>query len=73
MYTAGELPQFQGWGHSSMEQGQAFLEMSNCRRLAVAHHAPHRTDAQLDKIQQGFANPAIFIAKENQTEILTGV
>ena len=37
--------------------------------LAVTHHAPHRTDAQLDAMQQGFNDPsAIFIAREKQAE-----
>jgi len=71
MFTADELPQFKGWGHSSMEQGVAFMENSNCRRLAIAHHAPHRTDTQLNAIQKMLGDPATFIVKANHTEILT--
>jgi hypothetical protein len=71
MFTADELPQFKGWGHSSMEQGVAFMKNSNCRRLAIAHHAPHRTDAQLNAIQKTLGDPATFIVKANHTEILT--
>ena len=73
MFTANELLQHEGWGHSSIEQGEAFLENSNCRRLAISHHAWHRTDAQLNAIQQNLGHSAAFIAKANHTELLTGV
>lgn len=68
MFTADELQQYRGWGHSSIEQGEAFLERSNCKRLAITHHAPYRTDIQLDAMQQSFKDPAIFIAREKQVE-----
>jgi hypothetical protein len=47
------------------------MKKSNCRRLAIAHHAPHRTDAQLNAIQKTLGDPATFIVKANHTEILT--
>ncbi len=68
MFTADELPQYRGWGHSSIEQGESFLERSNCKRLAITHHAPYRTDIQLDVMQQNFKDPSIFIAREKQVE-----
>jgi phosphoribosyl 1,2-cyclic phosphodiesterase len=68
MFNADELKQCRGWGHSSIEQGESFLERSNCKRLAIMHHAPHRTDTQLDAMQQNFKDPAIFIAREKQAE-----
>ena len=39
-----------GWGHSSIEQGAEFFNKVNCKKMLITHHAPERTDSELDKI-----------------------
>jgi phosphoribosyl 1,2-cyclic phosphodiesterase len=39
-----------GWGHSSMEHAIALAEACGARRLALVHHDPARTDAELDAL-----------------------
>ena len=72
MFTADELQQYQGWGHSSMEQGEAFLERSNCKRLAITHHAPYRTDIQLDAMQESFKDPAVLSRGKTGRDFIEG-
>lgn len=43
-----------GWGHSSVEQAIAAAESSGCRRLALVHHDPMRTDADLDDLTRQY-------------------
>jgi phosphoribosyl 1,2-cyclic phosphodiesterase len=43
-YQAGRT----GWGHSSIEQAIRAAETAGCRRLALIHHDPMRSDAELD-------------------------
>jgi len=44
-----------GWGHSSVGQAIAAAESSGCRRLALVHHDPLRTDAELDDLTRQYA------------------
>ncbi len=66
MFTDNELEKFLGWGHSSIEQGIRFLDQTNCKQLAITHHAPERTDYQLRKIKKIIRNPDVFLAHQNQ-------
>jgi len=43
-YQAGRA----GWGHSSIEQAVRAAETAGCRRLALIHHDPMRSDSELD-------------------------
>jgi phosphoribosyl 1,2-cyclic phosphodiesterase len=45
-----ELTYKKGWGHSSIEQGVDFFNKINCKKMLITHHAPGRTDYELDKI-----------------------
>ena len=67
MFTETELGKFFGWGHSSVEQGAVFLDQSNCKQLAITHHAPKRTDDQLEKIKKSIKNSNVVLAHENQS------
>ena len=50
-YTQQEYDRSQkGWGHSPMEYVIAVARKSEVRRLALFHHDPMRTDAQLDDL-----------------------
>jgi phosphoribosyl 1,2-cyclic phosphodiesterase len=45
-----------GWGHSPIEYAVAAAGRANVNRLAICHHDPLRTDAQLDELSQAFNN-----------------
>jgi ribonuclease BN (tRNA processing enzyme) len=39
-----------GYGHSTIEDALAFADRCRVGRLVLVHHAPHRTDAELDAL-----------------------
>ena len=41
-----------GWGHSAMESVIYAARQSDVRTLALFHHDPMRTDAQLDELAE---------------------
>jgi phosphoribosyl 1,2-cyclic phosphodiesterase len=59
-----------GWGHSSYEYAVAAATRSKVKRLALFHHEPGRTDAELDRLAEVYCRPdqtddtAIFFARE---------
>jgi phosphoribosyl 1,2-cyclic phosphodiesterase len=61
-----------GWGHSPIEYVIAAAGRANVKRLAICHHDPVRTDAQLDELSQLYCNDGtagdslVFFAREGQ-------
>jgi phosphoribosyl 1,2-cyclic phosphodiesterase len=59
-----------GWGHSACEHAIAAAKRSGVKRLALFHHEPVRTDAQIDELSKKYCNPdyagdtEIFFARE---------
>jgi len=51
-YTAAEYPAKIGWGHSAMQDVIASCERNGVKQLAMMHHDPERTDAQLDALSK---------------------
>ncbi len=45
-----------GWGHSSCEHAIAAAKRSGVKRLALFHHEPVRTDAQIDELSKKYCN-----------------
>jgi hypothetical protein len=70
MFLDEEMPSRRGWGHSSIEEGLRFFEAISYRsadlQLAITHHAPSRTDSELDHLQSDLLIDGVFIARENQ-------
>ncbi len=64
MFLSEELKTKKGWGHSSVEQGISFAERTKCKRLAIAHHAPHRTDDRLKELENSLPEDNMFFAAE---------
>lgn len=65
-----------GWGHSPIGYAINTAMDSEVRRLALFHHDPMRTDAQLDELAKALCDPiktgdtAVFFAREGmQVEI----
>ena len=65
MFTEEELRVKTGWGHSSIQQGIDFFSSLNCGKIIISHHAPYRTDAELDIIEESLPT-GIHLAKDGQ-------
>jgi phosphoribosyl 1,2-cyclic phosphodiesterase len=50
MYTPSEYLNKVGWGHSTYLQAATLAVHAGIARLRLFHHAPERTDAQLERI-----------------------
>jgi ribonuclease BN (tRNA processing enzyme) len=62
----------QGWGHSPMEHVIEVAQRVQVKRLALCHHDPIRTDAQIDELSESLCRPAfdgdteVFFAREGR-------
>lgn len=59
-YHAGK----QGWGHSSIEYAIAAANRAGVKRLALFHHEPMRSDAQMDELAAIHCQPGKYGATE---------
>ena len=67
MFTEKELVDRKGWGHSSIEQATQFNEEANCKKILISHHAPGRSDQDLDRIASNL--PELFAVASDRLEI----
>ena len=65
-YTEEEFPRYKDWGHSTWQEGVRLANAAGAKRLILFHHAPSRTDADLDRIetQAAAARPGTLAARE---------
>ncbi|ANG63595.1 MBL fold metallo-hydrolase [Marinobacterium aestuarii] len=65
-YNNSDYPAHRGWGHSTWEAGLALCEAAGVRRLVVFHHAPERTDAELQQLDTELQKrrPGSVVARE---------
>lgn len=65
-YTEEEFPLYRGWGHSTWQEGVRLADAAGAKRLVLFHHAPSRTDADLDRIETEAAmlRPGTLAARE---------
>ena len=70
MFLNSELVAKKGWGHSSVEQGVSFAEKSECKKIAIAHHAPSRSDEQLKELENNLPSDSMFFAAEKMKIII---
>lgn len=65
-YNNSDYPAHRGWGHSTWEAGLALCESAGARRLVVFHHAPERTDAELQWLDSELQRlkPGSVVARE---------
>lgn len=65
-YESGKI----GWGHSSFEQAIAAARRAGVKRMALFHHEPLRSDAQMDELAAKYCSAGangdseIFFARE---------
>ena len=71
-YTDEEYPQRLGWGHSSLSMALAFSAQCRARRTVLIHHAPFRTDAELDALENEIrrARPDCGFGKQSESFLL---
>jgi phosphoribosyl 1,2-cyclic phosphodiesterase len=64
-----EMPRYEGFGHSSWQQGVKLCMAANAKRFAIFHHALYRTDDELDAIEADAKAvfPGAFVAREGTT------
>lgn len=68
-YVEAEMPKRLGFGHSTWQEGVKLAKLAGTKKLALFHHAPERTDTQLDEIQ-ALAQaefPGAFVAFDEQS------
>jgi phosphoribosyl 1,2-cyclic phosphodiesterase len=65
-HTAAELPALAFLGHSAIEYAVGLGVAAGARAVALFHHDPHRTDAQIDAIVDALGSPGVqvFAARE---------
>ncbi|TIP79281.1 MAG: MBL fold metallo-hydrolase, partial [Mesorhizobium sp.] len=68
-YTEEEMERRRGYGHSTWQQGVKLCEAAGARGLALFHHDPTRTDAELDEIEKLAKDrfTGAFAARDGQT------
>ncbi|HEY3948198.1 GAF domain-containing protein [Phenylobacterium sp.] len=72
-YTAAEYETKVGWGHSTVDYAIAMAREAGAKRLALTHHDPTRSDADLDAVladvraRTDFGGLEVFAAAEGQT------
>lgn len=80
MYTDAEYARFRGWGHSTFRQAVRLAEDAGVQRIEMFHHAPDRSDVELDRIlgelrDDAFARGsrvALGLAAEGEEIVLGG-
>jgi phosphoribosyl 1,2-cyclic phosphodiesterase len=67
--TADQLPERAFLGHAAAEYAVALAERTGSRRVALFHHDPARTDAEIDALTASLAGTGIelFAAAQGQT------
>jgi len=65
-YTAEELPDHIGWGHSSWEQAVELGIEAGVKRIALYHHDPYHEDHVVDDILANAQkrHPNVIAARE---------
>merc|ERR1711998_784160 len=64
MFTSEELSMRKGWGHSSITQGNEFLDITNSKKMGISHHSPYRDDKDMMSLESEIKNKNLFFAKE---------
>lgn len=66
-YREDEYGSYAGWGHSTPEVAAETALSAGVKKLVLTHHAPTRTDDQVDRIEDAVRKifPYSFAAREN--------
>jgi phosphoribosyl 1,2-cyclic phosphodiesterase len=69
-FVAAEFPGVGYLGHAAVEYAIALGQQSGAGRVALFHHAPARTDDQIDTIVAQLGRSGVFAAAEDATVVL---
>jgi len=71
-YSEEELPKYQGWGHSTWNEGVKLCKLAGAKRMAMFHYSPDYNDDQVRALENEAkaAWPGAFGAKEGMEIIL---
>jgi ribonuclease BN (tRNA processing enzyme) len=61
-HTASELPTYAHFGHSAIDYAVGLAEVCGAKQLLLFHHAPPRTDDQLDAIMAGLPVHSVTVS-----------
>ena len=67
MFTQKELKNKKGWGHSSVEQAVKFTEMSDVKKTLICHHAPYRSDDDIDELKSRISSERVDFGFEQMS------
>jgi phosphoribosyl 1,2-cyclic phosphodiesterase len=67
MFTEEELLNKRGWGHSSIEQAVKFTELSDVKKTVICHHAPYRSDADIDLLKSRISSDRVSFGCEKMS------
>ena len=67
MFTKDELKTKAGWGHSSIDQAVEFTKTANIGKTLICHHAPYRSDAEIDKLKSKLSSKRIVFGYETMS------
>lgn len=70
MFTEQELVSKRGWGHSSIEQADQFTKKYNVKRTVICHHAPSRTDEEIDSFKARLTHKNVEFGAEKSVFVL---
>ncbi len=67
-FTDAEMETYRGYGHSSWQQAVLLAKQANAKSVGLIHHAPFRTDDELDVIEADARKEfdGIFAARDGQ-------
>jgi len=68
MFAEAEYSCCKGWGHSTWDKGVELCRAADAASLAIVHHCPGHTDADLREIEAELQSvmPTAFLARERQ-------
>jgi phosphoribosyl 1,2-cyclic phosphodiesterase len=49
-YTDDEYPKYEGWGHSTWQEGARLADAAEVKSFVIFHHDPSHDDATMDRI-----------------------
>jgi len=66
------MEDFQGYGHSTFEEGIRLAKISNAKTMLASHHMPFRNDDDLEQIERAMKEQSetYKIARESDKIIL---
>jgi len=70
-YTDDEYPNYEGWGHSTWQEGMRLAEAAGVKTYVIFHHDPGHDDAFMDAVAKAAeaARPGTVVACEGMALI----